>query len=446
MTPIRHAKPDLILWDVVEEHFEEAEFLFEQWEGALRSPKYNLTELGATLEQRLEAHLDALLVGGPSVAERVLDPELANADEPVRATVAALALLLNEEAESAGRVIDTALHTDGPLQVALARALALASVEPLDRMLLERFRASRTEPERAVLLGILTSRGMDVGDLLRRCFESDDQRLVGAALDSAGRFGRREIIAVAERHLRSDHPRLRASAIKASLALGSRVAWQLCRELAQDPNIDDPDLMLLIAILGPPADHQILYSRLENSASVERILWTLGFCGTAQAGNACLTRLESKDERVAKAAAEAMAWIGGFDFNDERFQESPPEPSEDETLPSLEGDDLDVDLDLDGFDDLPTPNRAAITQWWKENSDRLAATQRNLLGCSHSPGTVIHALDVGPLWRRHGVALELDIRSGGELHVSTDAFSSRQRRQIETLARMSAGQWSRVEP
>jgi uncharacterized protein (TIGR02270 family) len=164
-----------------------------------------------------------------------------------------------------------------------------------------------------------------------------------------------------------------------------------------------------------------------------------------QAGNECLTRLESEDERVAKAAAEAMAWIGGFDLSEQRFQESAPPPSEDETLPPLEEDDLNADLGLDGLDDLPVPNRGAVAQWWKENSGRLARDQRYLLGRPYWSGAVVHALEAGPLWRRHGVGLELDIRTGGEQHVSTDAFSSRQRRQIAALAGMSARQWSRME-
>jgi uncharacterized protein (TIGR02270 family) len=443
MTSIRHAKPDLILWDVVEEHFEEAEFLFGQWEGALHSPRYNLTELGRTLEQRLEAHLDGLLVGGRDVAARVLDPELANADEPARATVAALALLLNEEEETAESVIDTSLGNDGPLQAALARALELVSVETLDRMLLERFRASRTEPETAVLLEILIGRGVDVGDLLRRCFESDEPRLVGAALDAAGRFGRREMLAVAERHLRSDHPRIRASAMKASLTLGSREGWQLCRELAQPPNVDDPGLLLLIAILGQPRDHQILYSHLENRVRVEWILWTLGFCGTLQAGDACLARLEGKDEREAKAAAEAMSWIGGFDLNEKQFQAPRAELGEDETLPALADDELDAELGVDRLDDLPVPNRESIAQWWKESRGRMGQNQRNVLGRPYSPESVAHALEAGALWRRHGVALEISIRTHGRQHVSTDAFSSRQRRQMAALVGMDMSRWLR---
>jgi hypothetical protein len=141
-----------------------------------------------------------------------------------------------------------------------------------------------------------------------------------------------------------------------------------------------------------------------------------------------------------------MAWIGGFDLNEDEFQLSPVVPEEteeDETLPPLEEDDLDADLTLDGVDDLPEPNREAIAQWWGENCGRLTRNQRYLLGQPCSAEAMLHALEAGSLWRRHGVALELSLRTGGEQHVSTDSFSSRQRRQTAALGAMSLEQWAK---
>ena len=442
MTSPTHSPTDVILWDVIEEHFDEAEFLFEQWERALHSPEYTLAELGATLEQRLEAHLDGLLIGGRAVAEYLLERELENDTAPTRAVVAALVLLCGEEESVARRVLGAVQDADGPLQEALARALVLSNVARLDWMVLERFRVAQSELEKAVFLEILTGRGVDPGELLPPCFDSDSPRLVGAALEALRRFARREMIAVAERQLQSGHPHLQASALKASLTLGSREAWQLCLHLAKATDPDDPHLLLLIATLGQPEDHQILYTQLGNSARLERLLWTLGCCGTIQAGDACLPYLQSKDERVAKMAAEAMAWIGGFDLNEDEFRVSLVEPEEDMTLPPLEEDDLDANLDLDGVDDLPVPNRQAIARWWEANRDRLRRNGRHLFGQPFSPQAMLHALEAAPLWRRHTVALELSMRTGGKQHVSTDAFSSRQRRQIVALAGMSLGQWA----
>ncbi|MCC7157547.1 MAG: TIGR02270 family protein [Bryobacterales bacterium] len=430
------AQPDasMILWDVIEEHFNEAEFLFDQWERALQSPRYNLTELGATLERRLEAHLDGLLVGGPAVAERVLIPELANAEEPTRAIVAAL-VLLYAETEMLDAVVDSALHADGVLQKALARALTLASVDSLDRILLEGFHAAAEEPQKAILLDILTSRRVDVGEVLRRCVESGCQQLVGAALTAIGRFGRRDLSVFAEKLLRSENLDLRTNALRAGLTLGSSEAWRVCRQMAELPHPDDPNVMLYIAILGEPKDHEILYSRLEAPANLERALWTIGFCGTVRAGDVCLARLESDEERVAKAAAESMAWIGGLDLNDERFRETRAVAAEEEALPPLELEDLDGTLEEDGFDELPVPNRGAVGKWWQESRGKVSQHRRLRMGCPDSPAAVLHALESGPLWRRHGVALELCIRSGGASHVQTDTFSPRQRRQMSAIGK-----------
>ena len=433
--------PDLILWDVVEEHFNESEFLFEQWDRALHSPKYNLTELGATLEQRLAAHLDGLVVGGRPVAKRTLEPELENASEPNRTIVAALALLFMEEEKRANHVIELVQRTEGPLQEALSRALTLANVTQLDRLLQGRFRESRSDTEKAVFLDILTGRGVDPGESLRPCFESRNPQLVGAALKAAGRFARREMLGIVDKLLRADHRPTRPIALGAGLALGSRNAWKLCRVVVKDWNRDEPDLLLMIAILGRPEDHQLLYAQLDNPARTERILWNLGFCGTLEAGDACLARLQSDNKRVAKVAAEALAWIGGFDLNSNEFQAPASEVEEDETLAEAEESDLETNLKLDGVDDLPVPNREAIAQWWKENRERLPKDGRQVFGRPFSAEAMVHALEAAALWRRHGVALELSIRTGGK-HVSTDAFSSRQRRQIAALEGISLGQWS----
>ena len=426
------SKAELILWDVLEEHFEEAAFLFGQWESALHSPAFDLAGL-AKIERRLEAHVDGLIVGGIDVARKILDPELTNGDDPNRALVAALALLFSGGDEIADRVLETAVHAETPLGRTLARALVLASVESIDRSLLNRIRSVAPESQKALLLDILTGRGMDGGELLCEWSASSDPRLIGAVLDAAARFARHDLVAFAEEHLTSDEP-VRAKALGAAVALGSRTGWQLCRELAQQPKTTGFDALSYLGLLGQPSDQEILYAQLDNPAQAERALWALGFVGTLRAGDVCLEHLGSEEGRVAKAAAEAMSWIGGFDLHDRRFRAERQEPAEEETLPPLEEDDLDADLAPDGLDNLPVPNRDALARWWEENRRRLTPDGRNILGRVDGQAALIHALEAGALWRRHGLALELQIRSEGRLHVSTDAFSPRQRRHLAALA------------
>lgn len=430
-------KAELILWDVVEEHFEEAAFLFGQWERALYSPIFDLAGLGK-IEKRLEAHVDGLIVSGTEAARRILDPGLTDGDDPDRAVVSALALLFSGGDEIAARVLETALHAEPPLDRALARALVLASVESIDRNLLNRIRSVVLESQKALLLEILTGRGIDVGELLSEWSVSSDPRLIGAVLDAGTRFARRDLVAFAEEHLRSPKP-VRAKALRATVALGSRAGWQLCRELSQRPDTAGSEALSYLGLLGDLSDHEILYAQVDNPARAERSLWALAFAGTLRAGDVCLAHLESDDERVAKAAAEAMSWIGGFDLDVRRFRAEPREPTEQEALPPLDEDDLDANLAPDGLDDLPVPNRASIAQWWKENRNRLTPQGPNILGRAGSETAVVHALEAGSMWRRHGLAFKLEIRSEGRLHVSTDAFSSRQLRQMAALSGQIVG-------
>lgn len=85
---------DQILWSVVEEHLDEAEFLGELWQNARRSPSYTLAELERGPEARLLGHVMGLVVNGSLALERMAWPVIEDPGaEPLRLCAAALALL-----------------------------------------------------------------------------------------------------------------------------------------------------------------------------------------------------------------------------------------------------------------------------------------------------------------------------------------------------------------
>src|SRR6185503_21088436 len=94
----------LIFWDVVEEHLDEAEFLFSQWEAGLSSPDYTLEEVEQRLEERLFAQVDGLVAAGAPAASRLLVPAL-SAEAPSRVAAAALALLSAEGSRGVDAVL-----------------------------------------------------------------------------------------------------------------------------------------------------------------------------------------------------------------------------------------------------------------------------------------------------------------------------------------------------
>jgi hypothetical protein len=377
---------DLILWDVIEEHLDEAEFLFERWNRALFQPAVDLNELAKTYEPRLFAHIDALLIGGIEVAQRMLLPELYAGKETFRVTVAALALLSNPQGSWIDEVTRVAQQSQGPTRSALIRALVLTDCAQLDSNLQNQFHQN---PADSVLLEILTGRGLDPGVPLRHCLESSDPKLVLAARKAVERFGLRELYYFA------------------GIGSSSNSAQQ----------------------------YHALKEQLACPETIESALWRLGLCGTAEAGDLCASYLESANLRLVKLAADSIAWIGGLNLSDPQFKLSSKDAAEPEalSLPDFRYDDPGANLELDGVDGISLPNVRAVAQWWQENRARLARYRRCLLGQPFTIRAVKHALESGPLWRRHPLALELSIQTGGREHISTDTFSARQIRQIAAM-------------
>jgi hypothetical protein len=98
---------------------------------------------------------------------------------------------------------------------------------------------------------------------------------------------------------------------------------------------------------------------------------------------------------------------------------------------------LDEDLRTELVDEpetrLPRPNPEAIAAWWATRRGRYVEVPRLIGGRPWSPDALIAALHTAPMRRRHLLALELQIRSGGALRVDTRSWTTLQCEQLATL-------------
>ena len=92
----------MILIDVIEEHLEEADFLWRQRRNALGDRGYNLDRL-AELEERLLAHLDGLILAEADAWD-LLQPKLTEGDVG-EAFAAAFVALASGEVDRRGQVL-----------------------------------------------------------------------------------------------------------------------------------------------------------------------------------------------------------------------------------------------------------------------------------------------------------------------------------------------------
>lgn len=445
--------PELILWNVVERHLDEAEFLFEQWESAISSPVYILDEVGATLEGRLLAHLHGVALGGNAVAERLLHPALDDEIDTEKATVAALGALSMANRDEWQEVLEALLFTqDRDLRAAIARAVALFDAPDFDVALRDAFEWVRSPREKASLLEILAARHLDPGPPLEQCLGISYFPLERALVEVIGRTNRRDLEIEVAKRIAAKDTSLRVAAIEAGLVFGFSGAWRACRDLASREDRYGKKAMKLVALLGAPADFEVIYQQLEEEQMREAALEALGYTGRIAAAERCIPFLESEDARIVKLAAEAIAAITGCDTTrtnplrdapgreDRKGAGEEDEASEEGDLVSFELDDLDADLVPDAVDELPEPDASAVMSWYGENRHRFSDDERYLAGKPYTPQALVQALASAPMRRRHSLGLELFIRSRGTRRVATDGFTERQRRHLGNLADLDSSE------
>ncbi|WNZ66106.1 TIGR02270 family protein [Myxococcus sp. MxC21-1] len=407
--------------DIYEEHLDEATFLWGQWERALVSPGYNFSQT-AILEQRLLSHLDGLTVGGTPVAHELLRPALASA-EPLRVSAALWTMLADpgsmEPSEATQLWESTPLEMLAPLQRAIQLSWS-ARVGEAVLPLLKTQEASR----QAMVLEILAFRRETPQASAVELLHHPAPPVITAALRGLQPLPRAFLQGELHRLLADVRTDVRTAAIEAGLVSGSREAWAVCSKEVGVPTAAGRKLLVLQALGGNERTVQRL---LESAGKVDtqaNALWALGFSGQRQAADVCLDLMNQKP--LAALAGEAFSAITGLKL-EEPYTISAQEDWE--SLPPLE-EELEHPLEYRPEDDLPIPDRTAVSNWWKEARKEFAPGVRYLRGRAFTIKGLLEELDQGPMRRRHVYALELAIRSQGACMIQTRGFSWHQRKAL----------------
>lgn len=426
--------PELILWDVMDQHLERAVFLYRQWQYALSSHRYLPDQVEDDLERRLAIHLEGLALGGSAVVDRLLFPGMEAPRDPDRATVAALVHLASGGRDAWYELFELLAYPESDDQRrGLARAAWLSDSPEAESLLLQAFEESRSPIQRAGLLDLLAARGVDPGEGLATCLESSLVPLRSAAIRAAGRAGRTDLLPGIEEALTASDPELGRAAVVAGLFLGSGSAWTRCvREASSSAHF-----LLLVGLLGGGQDVELIHVQLDHAELRDAALWALGFAGRAQSAEPCLALVESPSERTAKLAAEAFSAITGFEAHRDEPDRSPTPGDRGGSPPPPPADGLDADRMRQATDHLTRPRPRALVEWWEAHRDELREDERYLRGRPHTAAELVKALRSDSMRRRHGLALELALRTGARRLVSTDAFIARQRGQLEAISELS---------
>jgi uncharacterized protein (TIGR02270 family) len=415
-----------VMMDVLQEHLDEASFLWSQWERALVSPLHDLADT-AECEERLLAHVDGLVVGGEAAVSELLLPAL-ETDEPERISAAAVALLSGggkHELEETLAVLDSG---DEVQRAGVGRAMALSEREGLQEVLLKRLSAEDPALQ-AVAFQVLAFRGTVPQETRTQWLYRDAVEPVIAALWGPGPLSRDVVQSVLPQLLVDPRSGVREAATMAGLVSGARAAWKTCRKVAEEGGAGQRLALVAMALGGDERDAEWLAGLLSKEPLRADVLWALGFSGYALAAEACLEWMGGEDKTSA-LAGEAFSAITGLQLQGEYRK---PAKEEEEALIPLEEEDLDADLVPGPEASLAVPVREAVERWWQKGRKNFERGARYLRGTRLDAGVLLDALGREPMRRRPVLALELAIRSRGAHLLQTRAFTRRQRAELSAV-------------
>ena len=401
---------------VVQQHAEEAAFLWLTRANAVDAPHYSLADL-AKLDGRVEAHLDGLRVAGAAGWELAVE-QLAHPDAGEFFAATVLAVESRERAKL--ELVFERIAADEPARGA-ASALGWIDWElaqPVVRWLLD---AADPVRRRIGIAACAITRRFP-GDYLAKAMADPDAALRARALRAAGELGRRELVPQLRTRFADEDATCRAGAAWSAVLLGDAAGLTPLRGAAEVG--DGRARRLLLRALDPPAAHGVLQEWAREPALQRRVVEGCGHVGDPTYVPWLIELMATPS--LARLAGEAFSTIVGADLAAEDLDRPPPPGHESGPTDNP----ADEDVSLDPEDGLPWPDPSRIAPWWRERQRRFPAGTRFLAGRGIEPEALLSLLKTGRQRQRAAAALELARARPGTVLFEWRARGRLQQRQL----------------
>ncbi|PMR67011.1 TIGR02270 family protein [Halomonas heilongjiangensis] len=407
-----------VIEGVVDQHAEEAAFLWLLRDEAVVAPHYSLLDL-TRLDNRVEAHLDGLRIAGDA-GWAACDEQL-QYQEPGEVFGAAVLALESGEAariRSVYEVVGSAPESQRGLVSAFGwvdRAWWRGEVRDL--------LVAEAPFWRRLGLAAAATQRVDPGRPLLDALEASDPSLRETALRVAARLGRTDLLPAVQAQLNSDDEAVRFSAAWAATLLGDRATAPraaLAFVDADHPRFAASALRAALRALPPNEGQSWLGHFAGRPQTLRHAVVAGGILGDPVHIPWLLEQMGIAE--LARVAGEAFTMITGVDlaYEDlegewpEGFEAGPTEHPEDDTVA------------LDADEELPWPEAALVVDWWGHHQAAFQPGQRYLLGHPMTPEHLRWVLCQGMQRQREAAALERKLLSPGEPLFETRARGNMQ--------------------
>ena len=393
-----------IIVEIVEEHADEAAFLFRIRAAAAAAPHYDRASLRA-LDERIEAHLDGVRIAGQTgleIATAALDE-----DEPGTAFTVAVLAAEREDAEALAAALELAEASPSAARGVVA-GLAWVPFATARGVLAPLLAQSASGRRRRIGIAACAAHREDPGEALTYALFDEDAALKARALRAAGELGRVDL----------------ADTVRAELAFAGgdeRRFWAAWSAALLGVEAAIPVLWSIADAGGPFAAQAcaLVMRRLEAREARAR-LEGLGaaaaharaaIAGAAALGDPALVPwllASMANPDLARVAGEAFATITGAVLEGSLATSAPPGFR---AGPSDDPEGAHVAMDPDG--QLRWPAVAALQAWWSARESGLRRGSRYLGGAPMTATTLEEELLRAHQQRRAGAAIELTLRQPG---------------------------------
>lgn len=379
---------------MVERHADEAAFLWERRERACRSPLFDRGAL-AEIDERLAANLEGLVLAREVGIEKSLSAVAPGRPGELFTAVHVAAEL--GDAMALARLLVLA-GKDPAGARAVVSALGWLSPERADRTLTELL-ADECPPslQRLGIAGCAVRR-RDPGDALARALRSPDAALRARACRAVGELGRRDLVPALRAELLGGGDEVEPWAAWSAVLLGEAGALPALWRAAEGGGGAAVAACDLAARHGGAAE---AVARIEALAGAPGGLPAAVAGAAARGDAACVPLLlgviDGRPE-LSRRAAWAYATITGARLEPPLAVRVPTNDPPDDRIARLVA---------DPFEDLPTPDGAALRAHWDGVRAGLQAGERRLGGRAIEPAWLAECLRAGAQPWRASAAVEI---------------------------------------
>jgi uncharacterized protein (TIGR02270 family) len=415
------------------EHLQEASFLYGQRQSYHQDPEVNWEDL-QSWEERFEAHIDALVLGGDVAADVCRDH--GTSPDPGEVHAALLTLCRQNRKLDVFAVLSSVDLADMEIGSAALRALRIGAPtnwrDDFCRAV------HRTQfPVSHVLAQVVGYRRFECEELIHGLLTQSQPSQQAELAWVLGRVGTEASVPVLWSLLDSDEPRLEEAAALALLRLGDARPLQR----ATTERTQRSWSTRILAIGGDSRAVSVLLDRVSAGTADAGTVLALGLLGHLSAVAPLLDLLDNED--LSKAAAIALNTITGAELHARVFVPDQVDPEElqpeeraayekDGTVPTRLGE------PYGNWERSPLVDKSGWLLWFQANKQGFSRDLRWRVGLPYSPSALLQCLqaETTPYAVRAATAEELVVRYAVDVPFEVDLSVVHQRRILKTI-----GEW-----